>query len=74
MELLKTKQEEDRRRLEEQFKENLETQRDQMENMMTANMQEMKQDREAVLSQNRTLQVMCQLKQLIFVYVPPRSV
>jgi len=39
MELLKAKQEEDRQRLEEQFRADMEAQRVQMQNMMTANME-----------------------------------
>lgn len=55
MELLKVKQEEDRKRLEEQFKADMEAQREQMQNMMTANMDELRKDREAIVQQNQTL-------------------
>ena len=55
MELLKEKQEEDRKRLEEQFKADMEAQREQMQNMMTANMDELRKDREAIIEQNQTL-------------------
>ena len=55
MELLKAKQEEDRKRLEEQFKADMEAQREQMQNMMTANMEELRKDREAIVEQNQTL-------------------
>ena len=64
MELLRAKQEEDKRRLEEQFREDMEAQREQMQNMMTANMEEMKRDREAILEQNRVASnVMDQMRQ-----------
>ena len=55
MELLKEKQEEDRKRLEEQFKADMEAQREQMQNMMTANMEELRKEREATAAQNQTL-------------------
>ena len=54
MELLRIKQEEDRRRLEEQFKADVEAQKEQMCNMMAANMDELRKDREAVIQQNQT--------------------
>lgn len=54
MEILKAKQEEDRKRLEEQFKADMEAQREQMHNMMTANMEELRKDREAIVQQNQT--------------------
>ena len=57
MELLKEKQEEDRRRLEEQFEERNKAQQEQMENMMKANMEQMKEDRERMLNQNKGLEV-----------------
>ena len=55
MELLKAKQEEDRQRLEEQFRADMEAQRVQMQNMMTANMDELRKDRESIVEQNQTL-------------------
>ncbi|PFX25984.1 guanylate-binding protein 7-like [Stylophora pistillata] len=58
MEILKVKQDEDRRRLEEQFKADMEAQREQMHNMMTANMEELRKDREAIVEQNQTLKEM----------------
>lgn len=64
MELLKAKQEEDRQRLEEQFRADMEAQRVQMQNMMTANMDELRKDREAIVEQNQTLkQTMDQMRQ-----------
>ena len=56
MELLKVKQEEEKRRLEEQLRSDMDAQRQQMENMMRANMEELRRDRQDVLAQNRTLQ------------------
>ncbi|XP_058943961.1 guanylate-binding protein 7-like [Pocillopora verrucosa] len=55
MEILKAKQEEDRKRLEEQFKADMEAQREQMHNILTANMEELRKDREAIVQQNQTL-------------------
>ena len=55
MELLRIKQEEDRKRLEEQFKADMEAQREQMSNMMAANMDELQKDREVIIQQNNTL-------------------
>ena len=64
MELLKAKQEEDRQRLEEQFRADMEAQRLQMQNMMTANMDELRKDREAIAEQNQTLkQTMDQMRE-----------
>lgn len=54
VELLKAKQEEDRKRLEEQLKADMEAQREQIQNMMTANMNELRKDREAAVEQNKT--------------------
>ena len=56
MELLKAKQEEEKRRLEEQLRSRMEAQRQQMENMMRANMEELQRERKNVVAQNRTLQ------------------
>ena len=56
MELLKAKQEEERRRLEEQLRTDMEAQRDQMQNMMRANMEQLQRERQNVVDQNRTLQ------------------
>ena len=53
-EILKAKQEEDIKRLEEQFKVDIEAQREQMDNMVTANMNVLQKDREAILQQNQT--------------------
>lgn len=55
MELLKVKQEEERRRLEEQLRSDMEAQRDQMQNMMRANMEQLQRERQGVVDQNRTL-------------------
>ncbi|XP_022790076.1 stress response protein NST1-like [Stylophora pistillata] len=64
MEILKVKQDEDRRRLEEQFRADMEAQREQMHNMMTANMEELRKDREAIIEQNQTLkETMEQMRQ-----------
>ena len=64
MEILKVKQDEDRRRLEEQFRADMEAQREQMHNMMTANMEELRKDREAIVEQNHTLkETMEQMRQ-----------
>ena len=54
MKILKAKQEEDRKRLEEQLKADMEAQGEQMYNIMTANMRELRKDREAILQQNQT--------------------
>ena len=56
MELLKAKQEEEKRRLEEQLRSGMEEQRQQMENMMRANMEDLQRERQSVVTQNRTLQ------------------
>ena len=57
MELLKEKREEDRKRflsLEKQFNAGMEAQREQMQNI-TANMEEMRIERETTAAQNQTL-------------------
>ena len=56
MELLKVKQEEDRRRLEKQLRSDMEDQREQMQNMMRANMEQLHRERQNVVDQNKTLQ------------------
>ena len=63
MKILKAKQEEDRKRLEEQFKADKEAQRYQMHNMMTANMDVLRKDREAILQQNQTFKEMMERMQ-----------
>lgn len=65
MEILKAKQEEDIKRLEEQFKVDIEAQREQMHNMMTANMYVLQKDREAILQQNQTLKEIMEEMQLL---------
>lgn len=55
MELLKAKQDEEKRRLEEQMRSAMEAQRDQMENMMRANMDELQRERQQVADHNRSL-------------------
>ena len=65
MEILKAKQEEDRKRLEVQFKADMEAQREQMQNMMTANMNVLQKDREAILQQNQTSKEMMARTQLL---------
>ena len=47
--------EEDRRRLEEQFRTDMETQRVLMQDMMTANMNELRSERQATIEQNQIL-------------------
>ena len=56
MKLLQEKQEEDKRRLEEQFRADMLSQREQMKDMMTANMDELRSERQAMIDQNQTLQ------------------
>ena len=63
MKILKAKQEEDRKRLEEQFKADMEAQREQTHNMMTANMDVLQKDREAILQQNQTFKEMMERTQ-----------
>ena len=66
VEILKAKQEEDIKRLEEQFKVDIEAQKEQMHNMVTANMNVLQKDREAILQQNQTLkQIMEGMQQLM---------
>ena len=65
MGILKAKQEEDRKRLEVQFKADMEAQREQMNNMMTANMNVLQKDREAILQQNQTSKEMMARTQLL---------
>ena len=55
MKLLQKKREKDRRRLEEQFRIDLETQRELMQDMMTANMDELRSERQATIDQNQIL-------------------
>ena len=55
MKLLQKKMEEDRRRLEEQFRIDLETQRVLMQDMMTANMDELRSERQAIIDHNQIL-------------------
>lgn len=56
LELLKVRQKEERRHLENKFKSDMEAQRQQLTNMMNANMEELQKERESVLAQNRSLQ------------------
>ena len=56
MKLLQEKREEDRRRLEEQFRADMQSQREQMKDMMTANMNELRSERQAMIEQSQTLQ------------------
>ena len=65
MEILKAKQEEDRKRLEEQFKADMEAQRERMHNMMTANMDVLRKDREAILLQNQIFKETMERTQLL---------
>ena len=55
MKLLQKKQEEDRRRLEELFRIDLEAQRVLMQDMMTANMDELRSERQVIIDQNQIL-------------------
>ena len=56
LKVLQEKREEDRRRLDEQYRADLEAQIRQMPDMMTANMGELRSQRQAMIDQNRTLQ------------------
>ena len=56
MKLLQEKREEDRRRLEEQFRTDMETQRVLMQDLLTANMDELRWENQAITDQNQTLQ------------------
>ena len=56
MKLLQKKQEENKRRLEEQFRADMQSQREQMKDMMTANMDELRSERQAMIDQYQTLQ------------------
>ena len=56
MKLLQKEQEDDRRRLEEQFRTDMETQRVFMQDMMTTNIDELRIGRQAIIDQNQTLQ------------------
>lgn len=53
--LLKKKHEEDKSRLEKRLRADMEAQKAQMTNMMTANIQEMRKEKQAVVDQNKTL-------------------
>ena len=53
---MKVRQKEERRHLEDKFKSDMEAQRQQLTNMMNANMEELQKERESVLAQNRSLQ------------------
>ena len=55
MKLLQKKMVEDRRRLEEQFRTDVETQRVLMQDMMTAIMDEQRSERQASFDQNQIL-------------------
>ena len=55
MKLLQKKMEEDRRRLEEQFRTDMETQRVNMQDMMTAYTDEQRSERQAIFDQNQIL-------------------
>ena len=49
------KQEEEKRRLEEQMRSAMDAQREQMQNMMRANMNELQREREEVSNQNKSM-------------------
>ena len=55
LELLIAKQDEEKRRLEEQMRSAMEAQREQMQNMMRANMDELQRERQDVSNQNRSM-------------------
>ena len=55
MKLLQKKMEEDKRRLKEQIRIDLETQRVLMQDMMTANKDELRSERQAIIDQNQIL-------------------
>ena len=52
---MKTKHEEDKNRLQQRLRADMEAQKVQMMNMMTANIQEMRKKKEDVLDQNKIL-------------------
>ena len=56
MKLLQEKLKEDKRHLEEQFRADIEAQREQMTYRMTENMDELRSKRQALIDQNQTLQ------------------
>lgn len=53
---MKAKQDEEKRRLEEQLRSGIQAQRQQMENMMKANMEELQRERQSALARSKTLQ------------------
>lgn len=55
LELLIAKQEEEKRRLEEQMRSAMESEREQMQNMMRANMDELHKERQVVSNQTRSM-------------------
>ena len=55
MKLLIAKQEDEKRRLEEQMRSAMDAQREQMQNMMRANMNELQREREEVSNQNKSM-------------------
>ena len=56
LKVLQEKREEDRRRLDEQYRADLEAQIRQMQDMMIANMGKLRSQRQAMIDQNQTLQ------------------
>jgi hypothetical protein len=55
MAILQEKQEEEKIRLQQMFEKNMQEQRDQLTNMMQANFDEQKQEREAALARQKTM-------------------
>lgn len=61
MVLLQRKQEDDRMRLEQMFKERLKEHKEQMDNMLQANSRELQLEREAALARQETMEEMLEL-------------
>lgn len=53
--LLKERQEEEKRRLERRFKADMAAQKEQMQNLMKANMDKLQREKQVVIEQNKTL-------------------
>ena len=66
MKLLQKEMEEDRRRLEEQFRTDMETQRVLMQDMMTANMDEQRSERQAIIDQKQILEHTMEVRIIVF--------
>lgn len=55
MTLLKERQEEEKRRLESQFRADLAAQKERMQNMMKANMEKLQKENQVAANRNKTL-------------------